>query len=79
MENTGRHLVYRVYGNNGELLYVGVSWNPFAVVERHCDVSPYWEDVASIKLDWFDSISQALEGESSAIASEHPKYMSVYG
>lgn len=69
--------LYRVYSENATLLYIGVTGNPEARLKRHS--SQYggseWRDEWSlVEITWFPTREEALEAETAAIRSEHPKY-----
>lgn len=66
------HLFYRLWDDNGLLLYVGVTsdlWNRFKV---HQSCTPWWNDVASLSCEFFPDRTKALDAEALAIRSEDP-------
>ena len=63
--------LYRYFGHDGTLLYVGVSHNPFLREVQH----GYCKDmklVAQVAIEWFDCRSAALKAELAAIKKEKP-------
>ena len=68
------HVLYRFYDAEGALLYIGITNNPPARFRQHRGAKSWWDAVANIKLETFDS-RRALEvAERGAIKSEKPKY-----
>ncbi|MGW9371155.1 GntR family transcriptional regulator [Streptomyces xanthophaeus] len=66
----GRTGLYRHYSADGELLYVGIAYDPDLRLEQH-----YWRrESARHTVNWFDRRRDALEAESKAIADERPRY-----
>jgi hypothetical protein len=64
--------LYRLYADNGELLYVGLSMYPPARFKRHEAERPWWSAVASIRLEPFSDPVAAAEAEREAIRLEFP-------
>ncbi len=62
--------VYRYYGQDGELLYVGLSHNPFTRAKQHGFLKD--ENVSRLDLKWFDTRDEAISEESIAIQLECP-------
>lgn len=69
-----RCALYRHFSQSGELLYVGISISAARRTGEHCKGSPWFQDVARIEIEWFASRGLALDAESVAIASEHPRH-----
>lgn len=70
-------VVYRLYDDAGELLYVGCSVTPFSRLREHASHGRshvWWADVASVTLEHFKSRPEAILAERKAIAAEAPKY-----
>lgn len=67
-----RTAVYRLYGESGRLLYVGVSSNPKVRFQDHARKS-WWPEVAERRVEWFEDRLQAFEVERTAIRREQPK------
>lgn len=76
----GTHL-YRLFGGNGALLYIGLSSQPRSRLKQHWRRQPWRDEVVSSS---FQPLGRAGEGEipglhyyedeARAIASERPKY-----
>jgi predicted GIY-YIG superfamily endonuclease len=64
--------LYRIYDATDRLLYVGVTGNWFERVAQHANGKGWWDDVATIKVQAFDSRAEALAAETQAIRTEHP-------
>jgi len=69
-----RCCLYRFFNTDGELLYVGVSVNLGARKSTHKILSPWFCEVASEKVEWFATRSEALAAESAAIKAENPRH-----
>lgn len=69
-----RTAVYRLRDANGELLYVGISWSAAARIAAHRTSQSWWSEVATIDVEEFKSRGAALEAETRAIRTEHPRY-----
>ena len=74
-ERTG---VYRIRGEAAELLYIGltnclpVRWN------SHMLYQPWWHEVRSLAIEYYDSREAAAAAEKAAIKAEKPKYNKTY-
>jgi hypothetical protein len=71
--NVERYAVYRCYGDDGQLLYVGETGelgNRFASHARKL----WFTQVRGITLEWYADELSALNAERRAIHVEHPKY-----
>jgi predicted GIY-YIG superfamily endonuclease len=71
---TGRHVVYRHLSADGELLYVGVTGDPYERMKAHRRTSSWWPQVARLVIRVYPSRRAALDAERHAIASESPRY-----
>lgn len=72
------HALYRFYGANGELLYIGITANVGARLKQHAHGKPWWTDVHHIKLEHFDNRADVLAAEMAAILAENPRHNVVY-
>jgi excinuclease UvrABC nuclease subunit len=72
--------VYRLYHENGELLYVGKGINPTKRIQQHAGVQPWFHQVDHSKtiLTEFPTEFEAYQAEEEAIKNEHPKYNLVH-
>jgi hypothetical protein len=69
-----RAVVYRAWTADRELLYVGMSANPFLRLSNHAPTQPWWAEVTEVTLEHFDDLEAARQAEAAAIAIEGPKY-----
>lgn len=65
--------VYRHFAENGELLYVGFSINPFTRSVAHAACASWWMEVANISIHWYSTKEAAMAAESLAIKIECPR------
>jgi hypothetical protein len=66
--------LYRLFGADGELLYIGIS-DAFGRRWRdHAMSKPWWPDVRRQAIDWHPSREDAEAAEKAAIKAERPKY-----
>lgn len=68
-----RTAVYRFYGADGALLYVGMSENPAARMDDH-HAKPWWPQVCRRELEWFDNQWLAADEETALIRTAKPNY-----
>lgn len=66
--------LYRLFGQQDELLYVGIASNPGRRFEQHAKDKPWWSDVERVTLEHRKDRKEALAAESAAIAAEQPRY-----
>lgn len=66
--------LYRMYNEENDLLYVGVSWSPLTRFGRHGCQSVWFNEVATIKIERFPCEGSCREAESVAIQMEFPRY-----
>jgi hypothetical protein len=73
-----RTAVYRVFGEEHLLLYIGMTnsipirWN------GHEAVQPWWDELRSLTVEWYESRPEADAAEEAAIRAERPKYNVTY-
>ncbi len=73
--NTTRTALYRHFDKNGELLYVGISKDPFNRFEQHRHSSSWIADVANMTVEWMtNSRFEALAVEREIIRKEKPRH-----
>lgn len=63
--------LYRHFDEDGVLLYVGISANPWRRQDRHTDTSEWIEKSQKFELSWFEDRLSALKAEAMAIRPEH--------
>lgn len=68
-----RTALYRFYGKDDVLLYVGISDEPHRRRQEHRDRA-WWPEVVTQVIEWFDARERALHEELRAIRRERPKY-----
>lgn len=66
--------LYRHISADGELLYVGIALTPVERMRDHKKGSRWFEQVATVTLEWFDTRALALAAEAAAIKAERPVY-----
>ena len=66
--------LYRHFSADGELLYVGVSLNTVARLVAHQHRSEWFDKIASITIEKFESRDAAEAAEITAINAEAPKF-----
>lgn len=68
--------LYRIYGNDGQLLYVGISYSTIQRLGQHKDTQHWFESVARIERQNLGDISrqEALAIEAQVITAERPQY-----
>jgi hypothetical protein len=66
--------LYRFFDSGANLLYVGISYHPFARWHGHRQDKPWWVAIAVIRLEHFDNREAAETAEKKAIRTENPRY-----
>lgn len=64
--------LYRWYGQEGRLLYVGISFNPVARAAGHAESQPWWSLVRTCAVQWYPTRTAAERAEARAIWEEEP-------
>ncbi len=67
-----QHQLYRAYGENGLLLYVGVSVNAINRASQHNKLSNWFKDIKKLDIESFNSRSELMQAERKAVAKEQP-------
>ena len=65
--------LYRFFAADGRLLYVGISMNFRARLDKHRRRT-WWPEVADQSLEWFPDRESAQRAERRAIHDENPAY-----
>jgi predicted GIY-YIG superfamily endonuclease len=73
-----RTALYRIHGEADALLYIGISHRVPLRWNQHQVVQPWWDELRSLTVEWYDSREEAEEAESAAIEAEMPKYNRTY-
>lgn len=69
--------LYRQFGEDGRLLYVGVSVSAMERFRAHLDESEWAQGVRTITVEWFDTRRSAEQAERKAIRDEAPIHNTV--
>ena len=64
--------VYRCYGADGGLLYIGSTVNRGWRMTHHASTTPWWPEVADVRYEDYPTIAMARAAERMAIITEHP-------
>jgi hypothetical protein len=70
----GMAAVYRFYGSDRALLYIGSTNHPAMRWSRHGERQPWWPEVDAYQLEWWPDRAQAFTEEFKAIWAEAPRY-----
>lgn len=65
--------LYRVFAEDGALLYVGATVNSAARLNQHRE-RHWWREAATVRLEHFDTVEAAHVAEMEAIKSEAPRF-----
>jgi len=68
------HVLYRFFNTAGELLYVGITNNPWSRYRDHQRDKTWFNEVASSTMQHFPSREELARAETHAIQTEAPKY-----
>lgn len=68
------HALYRFYGDDGHLLYVGITASPSGRFKQHGQDKNWWPEVRGISVEWYDDRPAVLAAEARAINVENPNY-----
>jgi excinuclease UvrABC nuclease subunit len=66
--------LYRHFDKDGQVLYVGISLSAIQRLAQHREVSFWFDDIAKITIERFQSRQDALKAERDAIQAENPKH-----
>ncbi len=69
---SGETTLYRLYAEDGTLLYVGVSCTRMHRFKQHAGEKSWWHSVSTIKLEHHPNHAVALDAEARAILAEQP-------
>ena len=67
-----RTSLYRHFNEEGELLYVGISLSAIQRLGQHKEHSDWYQSIASVTLEHFETREEALKAEREAIFRERP-------
>ena len=66
--------LYRAYGADGALLYVGISASAIARMMEHRRSAMWWPEVRRLDIEPFATRTEAIDAEREAVASERPLF-----
>lgn len=69
-----RTALYRLYDADGDLLYIGIGFNPVARYREHRKTKRWWPQVARREVTWYETRTAADMAEREAILAEDPRY-----
>jgi predicted GIY-YIG superfamily endonuclease len=72
------HTLYRFFGSDGALLYIGITSNVRNRWSRHSKHRLDWQLIASATMEHYPSRAEVLEAEKAAIRSERPLWNKVH-
>jgi len=72
------NVLYRAYGYDHELLYIGISSNWVQRFEQHAENSQWFHDTDYIRLQHYATREAVRQAERLAIQHEQPKYNIQY-
>lgn len=67
-----RTALYRHFGADGALLYVGISLHAVRRLEQHKTSAHWFSRIRRVDVEWFDTRAMALAAEAAAIVAENP-------
>jgi len=68
----GPTTLYRLYDASGQLLYLGITSSPTGRFTTHACEKVWWDEIATIRLEHYETRKEALAAESAAIVVEAP-------
>ena len=71
-------VVYRCFGTDGQLLYIGSTVAQVQRLEVHRSSTPWWSEVDRVTYEAFQTVTAARIAEHAAIRSESPIYNEVH-
>lgn len=74
-----RHSLYRFYDAANELLYVGITGSLPTRLDQHSADKVWFEDVATIRVEHFESRTELADAEETAIRTERPLHNRIFG
>ncbi len=77
-EMGGRSAVYRIFGDERRLLYIGSSERPRQRWHEHRNRTAWWSEARAYSLTWLPTREAAYEAEALAIATEGPVFNQVW-
>lgn len=75
---SSRTALYRFYGENDALLYVGITDHLGTRWHNHARKKPWWPEVRRQTAEWYPTRAEAAEAEIQAIRTEHPRHNVIH-
>lgn len=69
-----RTALYRLYGADDKLLYVGITTEPKVRMKAHAADKSWWPEVTTREFEWFGTREEAAKAEIDAIRAERPAH-----
>jgi predicted GIY-YIG superfamily endonuclease len=66
--------LYRHFGKDGSLLYIGISLSAINRLGQHKDHSHWFESISRVEIENFETREETIEAEAKAIFAEKPKH-----
>lgn len=73
-----RTALYRIRGEAEVLLYIGITNSPAIRWNGHQLIQPWWDELRTLTVEWYDSRTEAEAAEKAAVLAEQPKYNVTY-
>lgn len=70
----GRTAVYRLFSDDGVLIYVGIATDPHQRWVQHARTQPWWPEVVTREIEWFGTRAEAEQTETREIANSRPRH-----
>lgn len=74
MKRDARHVLYRFFGVEHDLLYIGISMNAPSRFAQHRADKPWWHEVVDISMEPHATRADVLAAEREAIKAERPRH-----
>ena len=66
--------VYFVYNDTGDVVYIGVTYDPYARIRNHANTAPWRSEIAEWSADWYLNRRDAEYVELILISEQQPIY-----
>lgn len=77
-EKDTKHVLYRLYTETDDLLYVGITTNLLARMRSHRQKVFWWDFVDYVVAESCENLYEAQSKEITAIASERPEHNLIW-
>lgn len=68
------HILYRLFGESNDLLYIGITNNIFSRIYTHSRDKDWFSDIRNINIEHFNNRKELKSAEILAIKNESPPY-----